>query len=164
MKFPNFSWIFSLYSDCTKIRQKLKYLKKNIIFYLNLQISEIKQKNDTNLTKVTESAQLMVPVTDTYSTPRTSGVCQARCWPPSTHNNCPVTAGASMKYPTAAVISSTFAPRCKMVFERWLEKWWSDWRLPWSVGPGPMAFTLICGASPCAEIVVKAHRPIFAIE
>ena len=26
-----------------------------------------------------------------------------------------------MKYPTAAVISSMFAPRRKMVFERWLE-------------------------------------------
>src|SRR5437016_507484 len=56
-------------------------------------------------------------------TPVTSGVRQARCWPPSTAIIWPVTARASSRYWVAAATSSGEAPRPKIVDACWRLKW-----------------------------------------
>ena len=57
-----------------------------------------------------------------YSTPRTSGVRQARCCPPSMAMSCPVSPGASRMKPSAAAISAGEAPRPRTVAARWSAK------------------------------------------
>src|SRR5207302_11273612 len=76
-----------------------------------------------------------------YITPVTSGVRQARCWPPSTAIIWPVTARASSRYWVAAATSSGEAPRPKIVDACWRLKWASLWRALRSVRPGATALT-----------------------
>ena len=84
------------------------------------------------------------------------------CSPPSSAIICPVMARAERMNRIAAAISPGVEPWPSGVAFHCMANWSSVWLWLFIVGPGPMALTLMRGASASARVCVSVHRPALA--
>src|SRR5258708_5709211 len=87
------------------------------------------------------------------------GGAQERCWPPSSAIICPVIAGAARMKRSPRQISSGVVPMPSGVLTHCSAKCSADCLGLGRVGPGPMPFTRMRGASARARGWVSVHNP-----
>src|SRR5687767_9739572 len=97
-----------------------------------------------------------------HSATPVSGVCHARCWPPSTTSVAPVTLRAFARKTTASAISSALGPWPSGTAAAWRAKSCCCCLALAIVGPGATALTRTFGASACASMRVAECSALFA--